>query len=70
MSHLTSALEKLYQSITRLEQAIDERNATMDTQQRDLFSQLEDERDRNKSVTKELDDIIAQMEKTLKSNVA
>ncbi|MDB5477900.1 MAG: hypothetical protein JWM96_395, partial [Alphaproteobacteria bacterium] len=38
--------------------------------QRDLFTQLERERDHGKAVTKELDEIIAQMEKTLTSNAA
>jgi hypothetical protein len=38
--------------------------------QHDLFSQLETERDSNKAVKKELDEIIRQLEQTLTSNAA
>jgi hypothetical protein len=70
MSQLTSALEKLSVAIDKLETAIDSRGTTTDTNQQDLFSQLEIERDGNKAVKKELDEIILQLEKTLTSNAA
>jgi hypothetical protein len=70
MSQLTSALEKLSNAIDKLETALDTRVATVEKNQRDLFSQLETERDGNKSVKKELDEIILQLEKTLTSNAA
>ena len=70
MSQLTSALEKLNSAIEKLEKAMDTRVGTMEKNQRDLFSQLETERDGNKAVKKELDDIIVQLEKTLTSNAA
>ena len=70
MSQLTSALEKLNSAIEKLEKALDARVGHMEKNQRDLFSQLENERDGNKAVKKELDDIIVQLEKTLTSNAA
>lgn len=70
MSQLTSALERLHHAIDALEKAIDTRLTTLEEQQKDLFSQLENERDSNKSITKELDDIIQQMEKTLNTTAA
>ena len=70
MSELTTALEKLHTAINKLEKALDSRVTTLEKNQRDLFSQLESERDGNKAVKKELDDIIVQLEKTLTSNAA
>jgi len=70
MSHLTSALEKLHKAIETLEQAIDGRITRLEKQQRDLFSQLEGERDQAKAMTRELDDIIVQLEKTITSDSA
>ena len=70
MSQLTSALEKLNSAIEKLETAIDARMTKATQTQRDLFSQLETERDGNKAVKKELDEIIVQLEKTLTSNAA
>lgn len=64
-SQMTFALEKLDRSIGKLDQAIDARINRLEKQQTDLFSQLEGERDRNKTVTRELDEIIAQLEQTL-----
>lgn len=70
MSQLTSALEKLNSAIEKLEKAMDKKLTGLEKNQRDLFSQLETERDSNKAVKKELDDIIVQLEKTLTSNAA
>ena len=70
MSQLTSALEKLNSAIEKLETAIDARMAKVENNQRDLFAQLETERDGNKAVKKELDEIITQLEQTLTSNAA
>ena len=64
-SPMTSALEKLDRSIGKLDQAIDARINRLEKQQTDLFSQLEDERDRNRAVTRELDEIITQLEQVL-----
>ncbi len=68
MSRLTAALEKLDQAISKLEKAIDTRITRYETHQRDLFSQLEVERDKTKSIAKELDGVISQIEKTLQTN--
>lgn len=65
MSQLTSALEKLDKAINSLEQAIDGRVSRLEKQQHNLFSQLEGERDNTRAVTRELDEIIQQLEKTL-----
>lgn len=70
MSHLTKALENLDRAISKLEAAIEGRVKRMETQQRDLFSQLDTERDRTKSVARELDGIIAHLERTLQPNAA
>ncbi len=70
MSQLTSALEKLNSAIEKLEKAMDNRVASLQKDQRDLFSQLETARDGNKAVKKELDEIILQLEQTLTSNAA
>ncbi len=70
MSRLTSALEKLDQAITKLERSIDSRVTRYEGQQRDLFSQLETERDKTKAIAKELDGVISQIEKTLQTNSA
>ncbi len=64
-SPLTSALEKLNGAIDKLESAIDAKVARYETQQRDLFSQLDGERDRARAIAKELDTVINQIEKTL-----
>jgi len=70
-SPLTSALEKLNGAIDKLEDAIDTRIARYETQQRDLFSQLDGERDRARAIAQELDTVINQIEKTLQpSNAA
>jgi hypothetical protein len=65
MSNLTAALEQLDRAITKLEAAMDVRIKTLETQQRDLFSQLDSERDRTKLVARELDGVIAHLERTL-----
>ena len=70
MSRLTEALEKLDNAISKLEKAIDGRVTTYEAQQRDLFSQLETERDKTKAIAKELDGVISQIEKTLQTNTA
>ena len=70
MSQLTSALEKLSNAIDKLEKAVDSRMTNVAKTQHDLFSQLETERDSNKEVKKELDDIIQQLEQSLTSNAA
>lgn len=67
MSQLTFALEKLSQAIDKLEQAVDGRIARLESQQKDLFSQVEAQRDQSRRVTGELDEIIAQLETTLSS---
>jgi hypothetical protein len=67
-SSLTSALEILDQAISKLETAIDSRVTQLETQQQDLFSQLDVERDRTKSIARELDTVISQIEKTLQTN--
>ena len=64
-SPLTSALEKLDQAISKLEDAIDTRVSRYETQQSDLFSQIDQERDRARSIARELDTVISQIEKTL-----
>ncbi len=69
MSNLTKALEQLDRAITKLETAMDARVKRLETQQRDLFSQLDNERDRTKSVARELDGIIGHIERTLQTNV-
>lgn len=68
MSRLTAALEKLDQAISTLEKSIDTRFTRYDAQQRELFSQLETERDKTKAIAKELDGVISQIEKTLQTN--
>lgn len=68
MSHLTQALEQLDRAINKLEKAIDSRVQRMEHQQRDLFSQLDTERDRTKTVARELDGIISHLEKALQNN--
>lgn len=68
MSRLTEALEKLDQAISKLEKSIDARVSGYETQQRDLFSQLETERDKTKAIAKELDGVISQIEKTLQTS--
>jgi len=70
MSRLTAALEKLDLAISKLEKSIDSRVGRYETQQRDLFSQLETERDKTKAIAKELDGVISQIEKTLQTNTA
>ncbi len=65
MSQLTFALEKLSQALDKLEQALDTRVARLETQQKDLFSQVEAQRDQSRRVAGELDDIISQLESTL-----
>ena len=69
MSQLTAALEKLHKAIETLEQAIDTRVSRLEKQQHDLFAQLEGQRDHTKTVTKELDDIIVQLEKTMATDM-
>lgn len=69
MSNLTKALEQLDRAITKLETAMDARVKRLETQQRDLFSQLDTERDRTKSVARELDGIIGHIERTLQTGV-
>ncbi len=69
MSNLTKALEQLDRAITKLETSIDGRVKRLEVQQRDLFSQLDSERDRTKSVARELDGIIGHIERTLQTNV-
>ena len=69
MSNLTKALEQLDRAITKLETSIDGRVKRLEVQQRDLFSQLDNERDRTKSVARELDGIIGHIERTLQTNV-
>jgi hypothetical protein len=64
-SPLTSALEKLNHAITTLETAIDSKVTRYETQQRDLFTQLDGERDRTRAIARELDTVINQIEKTL-----
>lgn len=66
-STLTASLEKMNAAITRLEQALETRLNQVAAQQRDLFSQLDLERDRTKAIAHELDDVIAQIERTLQS---
>ncbi len=65
MSQLTTALESLDRAISKLEAAIETRVKRMETQQRDLFSQLDAERDRTKTLARELDGIIGHLERTL-----
>lgn len=67
MSQLTFALEKLSQAIDKLEQALDTRITRLESQQKDLFSQVETQRDQSRRVTGELDEIITQLETTLSS---
>jgi hypothetical protein len=69
MSNLTKALEQLDRAITKLETAMDARVKRLEMQQRDLFSQLDTERDRTKSVARELDGIIGHIERTLQTGV-
>lgn len=64
-SSLTSALEKLNSALDKLESAIDTRIARYEAQQRDLFSQIDVERDRARIIARELDTVISQIEKTL-----
>ena len=68
MSRLTASLEKLDQAISKLEKALDTRFGSYESQQRDLFTQLETERDKTKAIAKELDGVISQIEKTLQTN--
>ena len=68
-SSLTTSLERLNQAISKLENAIDTRITRLETQQRDLFAQLDVERDRTKSIASELDSVISQIEKTLHTSV-
>ena len=65
MSHLTEALEGLDRAISKLEAAIEVRVKRLETQQHDLFSQLDVERDRTRSVARELDGIIGHLERAL-----
>ena len=65
MSHLTTALESLDRAISKLEASIETRVKRMETQQRDLFSQLDTERDRTRALARELDNIIGHLERTL-----
>jgi predicted nucleic acid-binding Zn-ribbon protein len=64
-STFTTALEKLNSALDHLEAAIDARVARYETQQRDLFSQIDVERDRARDIARELDSVINQIEKTL-----
>lgn len=68
MTRLTAALEKLDQAISKLEKSVDARFTRYETQQRDLFAQLETERDKTNAIAKELDGVISQIEKTLQTN--
>lgn len=70
MSQLTFALEALSQAIDKLEQALDSRITHLEHQQKDLFSQIEAQRDQSGRMAGELDDIIAQLESTLSSAVS
>ncbi len=70
MSNLTKALEQLDRAISKLETSIDGRVKRLEVQQRDLFLQLDNERDRTKSVARELDGIIGHIERTLQVNVS
>ena len=64
---LSAALARLGQSIGKLDNAIDQRVGRLEKQQTDLFSQLENERDHNKVVTRELDEIISELEQMLET---
>lgn len=68
MSELTFALEKLSQALDKLEQAVDTRVSRLENQQKDLFSQVEAQRDQSRRVAGELDDIISQLETTLSAS--
>lgn len=70
MSQLTFALEKMSQAIDKLEKAIDSRLDRLESQQKDLFSQVEAQRDQSRRVTGELDEIISQLETTLSASGA
>lgn len=68
MSQLTFALEKLSQAIDKLENAVDSRISRLESQQKDLFTQVETQRDQSRRMAGELDDIITQLESTLSSS--
>lgn len=68
MSNLTKALEQLDHAITKLEKAIDQQLHQTRLHQHDLFSQLDQERDRTKLVAKELDGIISHLERALQNS--
>jgi hypothetical protein len=68
MSNLTKSLEQLDRAITKLEMAIDQRLHQAKNHQRDLFAQLDNERDRTKTVARELDGIISHLERALQNS--
>jgi hypothetical protein len=68
MTTLTQALEHLDLAITKLEKVLDQRILNLEHQQKELFAQLDVERDRTKSVARELDTIIVNLEQNIHQN--
>lgn len=65
MTSLTKILEKLDSAITGLEKAVDGRITRLEAQQRDLFAQVDAQKDQTQHVARELDGIISHLEKAL-----
>lgn len=65
MSPFSAALDHLARAIDSLEKAVDARVTRLEQQQRDLFATIDAQRDQSGQMTRELDEIISQLETTL-----